>query len=221
LLVPPFHIAVVPVTPFQQNCSILVCDTSKRGAVIDPGGDLPTIRRAITESGARIEKILLTHGHIDHAGGAAELAADLGVPVEGPHRGDAPLLARLRETGQGYGLSDARPVAPNRYLDEGQSVSVGDLTFDVLHCPGHSPGSVVLVWRRGPGEEKEQGFAFMGDVLFRGSVGRTDLPGGSSEQLLLSIRNKVLPLGDDVAFLPGHGPLSTVGDERRGNPYLK
>lgn len=218
---PPFHITVVPVTPFQQNCSILVCDKTKQGAVIDPGGDIAAIRRAIAESGATIEKILLTHGHIDHAGAAAELAAELGVKVEGPHRDDAPLLARLRETGQGYGLTDARPVTPDRYLDEGDSVTVGGLTFDLLHCPGHSPGSVVFVWRRGPGTEAEPGFAFMGDVLFRGSVGRTDLPGGSSEQLLDSIRDKILPLGDDVAFLPGHGPLSTVGDERRNNPYLK
>lgn len=218
---PPFRITVVPVTPFQQNCSILVCDKTKQGAVIDPGGDIATIRRAIAESGATIEKILLTHGHIDHAGGASELAAELGVPVEGPHRDDAPLLARLRETGQGYGLTDSRPVTPDRYLDEGDSVTVGGLTFDLLHCPGHSPGSVVFVWRRGPGDRAQRGFAFMGDVLFRGSVGRTDLPGGSSEQLLASIRDKILPLGDDVAFLPGHGPLSTVGDERRNNPYLK
>jgi hydroxyacylglutathione hydrolase len=219
--VPPFRISVVPVTPFQQNCSILVCGTSKRGAVIDPGGDLAKVKRAIAESGARIEKILLTHGHVDHAAGAAELAADLGVPVEGPHRDDEPLLARLRESGRSYGIADALSVTPDRYLEEGDSVSVGDLTFDVLHCPGHSPGSVVYVWRRGPAEQKEQGFAFMGDVLFRGSVGRTDLPGGSSEQLLSSIRNKVLPLGDDVAFLPGHGPLSSIGEERRSNPYLK
>jgi len=219
--VPPFRISVVPVTPFQQNCSILVCGTSKRGAVIDPGGDLAKVKRAIAESGARIEKILLTHGHVDHAAGAAELAADLGVPVEGPHRDDEPLLARLRESGRSYGIADALSITPDRYLEEGDSVSVGDLTFDVLHCPGHSPGSVVYVWRRGPAEQKEQGFAFMGDVLFRGSVGRTDLPGGSSEQLLSSIRNKVLPLGDDVAFLPGHGPLSSIGEERRSNPYLK
>lgn len=218
---PPLHITVVPVTPFQQNCSIVVCEQTGRGAVVDPGGDLPAIRKAISQSGATIEKIVLTHGHIDHAGGAAELAAELGVPVEGPHRGDAPLLARLRETGQGYGMAGARPVEPDRYMDEGEELVIGNLRFDVLHCPGHSPGSLVYVWKPGPEDDAGQGFALMGDVLFRGSIGRTDLPGGSLEQLLTAIRTKLLPLGDDVAFLPGHGPLSTIGAEKASNPYLK
>ena len=212
----PFKLVVVPVTPFQQNCSILVCAATNRAAVVDPGGDLARIREAIARSGVRVEKILLTHGHIDHAGGAAELAAELKVPVEGPQKGDAPLLAALAETGRGYGI-DATPVEPDRWLEEGDVIGVGDLVFDVLHCPGHSPGSVVYVWRRDA--EAPQGFALMGDVLFAGSVGRTDLPGGSHATLIDQIKRKLLVLPDDTAFLPGHGPASTIGAERRSNPY--
>ncbi len=214
----PFSLFVVPVTPFQQNCSILVCEATQTAAVIDPGGDLARIREAIAQTGAKVEKILLTHGHIDHAGGAAELAAELKVPVEGPQRGDAPLLALLAETGRGFGIMDARPVEPDRWLDEGDTVKIGEVSFDVLHCPGHSPGSVVLVWRRDL--DAPQGFALMGDVLFAGSVGRTDLPGGSHATLIDNIKRKLLVLPDDTAFLPGHGPASTIGAERRDNPYL-
>jgi glyoxylase-like metal-dependent hydrolase (beta-lactamase superfamily II) len=222
----PFSLLVAPVTPFQQNCSVLVCARTRKAAVVDPGGDLDRVRAAIAQSGGEVEKILLTHGHIDHAGGAAELAEALGVPVEGPHRDEAAILANLPQSGARFGILDARPVTPDRWLAEGDEVRVGDLVFDVLHCPGHSPGSVVLVWRRpapAPGQDasaRPQGFALMGEVLFKGSVGRTDLPGGSHAQLIASIRDKVLPLGDDVAFLPGHGPMSTIGDERLTNPYL-
>jgi glyoxylase-like metal-dependent hydrolase (beta-lactamase superfamily II) len=210
---PAFRAAIIPVTPFQQNCALLWCEATKRAAVIDPGGDLPRIRDAIAKAGVTVERILLTHGHIDHAGGAAELKEALGVPVEGPHRADAPLLARLAESGHSFGILDARAVTPDRWLEEGDTVTVGEIAFSVLHCPGHSPGSVVFV-------QAEERFALMGDVLFRGSVGRTDLPGGDHATLIRSIKEKILPLGDDLAFLPGHGPVSTVGEERNSNPFL-
>lgn len=220
---PPFKLLVVPVTPFGQNCSVLVCASTNKAAVVDPGGDLDQIRAAVAQTGATVEKILLTHGHIDHAGGAADLADQLGVAIEGPHRAEEQILANLPQSGMRFGITGARAVTPGRWLDDGDVVTVGALSFDVLHCPGHSPGSVVFVWRRAaeaPADDDAQGFCLMGDVLFRGSVGRTDLPGGSHEQLIASIRTKILPLGDDVAFLPGHGPMSTIGQERVSNPYL-
>jgi glyoxylase-like metal-dependent hydrolase (beta-lactamase superfamily II) len=219
----PFKLAVVPVTPYQQNCSILLCTQTGRSAVVDPGGDVERIRQALAQVGGTVEKILLTHGHIDHAGGAAELAEALGVPVEGPHRADKLLLDNLPLQGAQMGAPGSRALTPDRWLEEGETVTVGAQTFDILHCPGHSPGSVVFVWRRPPaepGQEALQGFALMGDVLFRGSVGRTDLPGGSHEALITAIKTKILPLGDDVAFLPGHGPMSTIGEERVSNPFL-
>jgi glyoxylase-like metal-dependent hydrolase (beta-lactamase superfamily II) len=206
--------AIIPVTPFQQNCTLLWNDQTKKGAVIDPGGDLDRIRQAIAETGVSVEKILLTHGHIDHAGGAAELKEELGVPVEGPHEADRFLLDHLPEAGRGYGFAGVRAVTPDRWLREGDTVTVGDLTLDVLHCPGHSPGSVVFV-------ASGQRFAIVGDVLFQGSVGRTDLPGGDGKALIRSIKEKLLPLGDDVAFICGHGPASTIGQERQTNPFLQ
>ena len=209
----PLRAAIVPVTPFAQNCSLLWDDATNRAAVVDPGGDLPRILDAVEKTAVTVDKILLTHGHIDHTGGAAELKERLGVPIEGPHLADRFILERLDETGRRYGL-EARPVVPDRWLEEGNEVTVGDLAFDVLHCPGHSPGSVVLVLRGEP-------FAVVGDVLFRGSVGRTDLPGGDPAALIRSIEEKLLPLGDDVAFLCGHGPMSTIGEERRTNPFLR
>ena len=208
-----FRAAIIPVTLFQQNCTLLWNEASKQGAVIDPGGDLDRIRQVVEKSGVTVEKILLTHGHIDHAGGAAELKESLGVPIEGPHRADLFLLRNLAETGRGYGITDARAVTPDRWLDEGDQVTVGGLAFDVLHCPGHSPGSVVFV---NPGSR----FAIVGDVLFRGSVGRTDLPGGDHKALIRSIKDKLLPLGDDLAFICGHGPTSTIGEEKASNPFL-
>jgi hydroxyacylglutathione hydrolase len=211
---PKARATIVPVTPFQQNCTLLWDEESKRGVVIDPGGDLPRIRDAIAQTGITVERILLTHGHIDHAGGAAELKAELGVPIEGPHRADAPLLAHLAQTGAGFGMTDARNVEPDRFLAEGDQVRVGDMAFDVLHCPGHSPGSVVFV-------NPAARFAIVGDVLFQGSIGRTDLPFGDHAALIRSIKDKLLPLGDDLAFICGHGPTSTIGQERVSNPFLQ
>jgi hydroxyacylglutathione hydrolase len=211
--VPNVRAAIIPVTPFQQNCTLLWCEKTKKAAVIDPGGDLERIRDAIAQSGVSVEKILLTHGHIDHAAGAAELREELGVKIEGPHEADDFLLQRLAEQGQAYGIP-ARPVTPDRWLNEGDTVTIGDLTLDVLHCPGHSPGSVVLV-------SKAERFAIVGDVIFQGSVGRVDLPGGDGKTLIRSIKDKLLPLGDDIAFICGHGPMSTLGQERQTNPFLQ
>ncbi len=205
-------IMIIPVTPFQQNCALIWNDDTRIGAVIDPGGDVDAILQAIEQSQVTVEKILLTHGHIDHAGGAAELRDRLKVKIEGPHTEDDFLLQRLKESGAQYGY-EARAVTPDRWLKEGDKVTVGALEFSVLECPGHTPGSVVLF-------NDAHRFCFMGDVLFQGSVGRTDFPYGSHETLIASIRDKLLPLGDDVAFLPGHGPASSIGEERRSNPFL-
>jgi hydroxyacylglutathione hydrolase len=203
----------VPVTPFQQNCTLIWDPHTMTGAVVDPGGDLDRIEAAIAEVGMKPEKILLTHGHIDHAGGAAELRERLGgVPIEGPHAAERPLLDNLDKQGEAYGI-EARPVTPDRWLADGDTVQVAGHTFEVMHCPGHSPGSVVLV-------NRPQRFALMGDVLFQGSIGRTDLPMGSHEALMNSIRTKVLTLDDDFAFICGHGPTSTIGQERRTNPFI-
>ena len=203
---------IIPVSPFQQNCALVWNDDTHIGAVVDPGGDVDRILQAVEQSKVRVEKILLTHGHIDHAGGAAELRDRLKVEIEGPHTEDAFLLDRLKESGAQYGY-EARPFTPERWLKEGDKVTVGALEFSVLECPGHTPGSVVFF-------NDSHRFCFMGDVLFQGSVGRTDFPYGSHETLIASIRDKLLPLGDDVAFLPGHGPASSIGEERRGNPFL-
>ena len=205
--------AIVPVTPFQQNCTLIWDPETMQGAVVDPGGDLDRIEAAIAEVGMKPEKILLTHGHIDHAGGAAEMRERLGgIPIEGPHEAERPLLDNLDKQGEAYGI-EARPVTPDRWLADGDTVTVAGHTFEVLHCPGHSPGSVVLA-------NRAQRFALMGDVLFQGSIGRTDLPMGSHEALMHSIRTKVLPLGDEFAFICGHGPTSTIGQERRTNPFI-
>jgi hydroxyacylglutathione hydrolase len=206
--------AIVPVTLFRQTCTLLWCTRTLRAAVIDPGGDLDRVRAAITETKIKVEKIWLTHGHIDHAGGAAELKDDLGVTIEGPHRADKFLLDRLPASGLKFGMHGVRVAAADRWLDDGDRVEIGDLAFDVLHCPGHSPGSVVFL-------NQDDRFAIVGDVLFRGSVGRTDIVGGDHAALMASIKNKLLPLGDDVAFICGHGPGSTIGRERTSNPFLR
>jgi glyoxylase-like metal-dependent hydrolase (beta-lactamase superfamily II) len=210
---PKARATIVPVTPFEQNCTLIWCEATQRGVVIDPGGDLDRVEEAIAKSGVKIERIWLTHGHIDHAGGARELAEKLGVPIEGPHIGDKHLLDSLENSGKRFGLTGQRNVTPDRWLNEGDTVKVGELTFEIFHCPGHSPGSVVFF-------SKDLQFAHVGDVLFQGSVGRTDMPGGSHEQLIRSITEKLLPLGDDVSFVCGHGPGSTIGQERLTNPFL-
>jgi hydroxyacylglutathione hydrolase len=205
---------IVPVTPFQQNCTLLWSEPGKRAVVIDPGGDLESIERAIEQAGVTVEKIWLTHGHVDHASGAAELKERLRVPIEGPHRGDLFLLEHLVDTARMYGIAGARNVTPDRWLAEDDEVSIDDLKFSVLHCPGHSPGSVVLF-------NADQRFAIVGDVLFRGSIGRSDIPGGNHQTLIRSIKDKLLPLGDEVSFICGHGPASTIGHERATNPFLQ
>jgi hydroxyacylglutathione hydrolase len=203
---------IIPVTPFQQNCSLVFDEALKVGAIVDPGGDVDLILEAVQESGISIEKILLTHGHIDHAGGAAELKERLGVPIEGPHPEDRFLLDELAASGAQYGMA-ARAVMPDRWLKEGDSVSVGDLAFQVFEAPGHTPGSVVFF-------NAANRFALVGDVLFKGSIGRTDFPRGDHATLIRSIREKLYPLGDDVVCLPGHGQPCRIGEERMTNPFL-
>ncbi len=207
-------VLIIPVTSFQQNCSLVFNEESKRGAIVDPGGDVPAILKAIEQSDVKIEKIWLTHGHIDHAGGAAELRDALGAQIEGPHKDDLFLLKDLPTSGTKFGMTESRSVVPDRWLEDGDEVVVAGLKFSIRHAPGHSPGSVVLF-------NDENRFALMGDVLFQGSVGRTDFPYGSHDTLMKSIREKVLPLGDDVAFLPGHGRASQIGIERKTNPFIQ
>jgi glyoxylase-like metal-dependent hydrolase (beta-lactamase superfamily II) len=209
----PFHAAIIPVTPYQQNCSLLWCDETKKGAVIDPGGDLDRVLDAAAGQGVTIEKIFLTHGHLDHASGAADLKRKTGATLEGPHEADRFLLDALAENRRMPGFAHAEPVTPDRFLRDGDRVSFGNVSLEVLHCPGHTPGHVVLVSR-------EALVMFCGDVLFRGSIGRTDLGGGDHSALIHSIVEKLWPLGGEMRFVPGHGPMSTIADERRSNPFV-
>lgn len=204
---------IVPVTPFQQNCSILCCERTGKAAVVDPGGDTARILEAVEQAGMTVEKILVTHGHLDHAGAVAQLAELLRLPVEGPHRDDQFWIDGLAEQSQRFGFSGARPFTPDRWLEDGDTVTVGETVLQVLHCPGHTPGHVVFF-------SSEGRFAVVGDVLFQGSIGRTDFPRGDYATLIHSIREKLFPLGDDVQFLPGHGPTSTFGHERKTNPFV-
>ena len=204
---------VIPVTPFEQNCTLLWCEKTRHGAVVDPGGDVPKILAAITEEGITVDKLLITHGHVDHAGGAAELARILKVQIEGPHAEDAFLLEELPGQSQRYGFSLAESFIPDRWLKDGDSVQIGEEALAVLHTPGHTPGHVAFF-------DPTANLALVGDVLFRGSIGRSDFPRGDINTLISSIREKLFPLGDNVAFIPGHGAMSTFGNERHTNPFL-
>ena len=205
---------IIPVTPFQQNCTVLFDDETKAGVVVDPGGDVPVIMQTIGDNGLTIGEIWLTHGHIDHAGGAMEMKEALGVDIIGPHKADRQMLLALEDQARMFGVpGEIRNCTPDRFLEEGETVSFGHHTFEVLHCPGHAPGHVVFYNRTAK-------FAHVGDVLFHGSIGRTDLPGGDHEALIRSIKEKLLPLGDDIGFICGHGPGGRFGDERRSNPFL-
>ena len=209
---PPLRAAIVPVTPLQQNCSLLWCTETMKGAFVDPGGDLARLRAAAEQHGVTIEKILITHGHIDHCGEAGILAGELGVPIEGPHEADRFWISRLAEDGRNFGVNGAC-FEPDRWLSDGDQVTVGKLTLDVYHCPGHTPGHVVF--HHAPSK-----LAIVGDVLFQGSIGRTDFPMGDHQQLIDSIRGRLWPLGEETAFVPGHGPMSNFAHERKHNPFV-
>jgi hydroxyacylglutathione hydrolase len=209
---PPLRAAIIPVTPLQQNCTLLWCTATMRGAFVDPGGDLDRLKAAAAQAGVTIEKILLTHGHIDHCGQAGILAAELGVPIEGPHEEDLFWIDRLEDDGQRYGIN-GKPFQSDRYLVDGDTVTVGKLTMNVRHCPGHTPGHIVF-------HHPQSKLALVGDVLFQGSIGRTDFPRGNHQQLLDSITLRLWPMGDDTHFVPGHGPMSTFGHERQTNPFV-
>ena len=204
---------IVPVTPFEQNCSVVWCEATMKGAVVDPGGDVDRIVDAAKQKGVTVEKILLTHGHLDHAGGTADLAALLKVPVEGPHRDDAFWIDGMAQQAAMFGVRGAKTFTPDRWLDGGDTVSFGEVTMSVRHPPGHTPGHVIFF-------EPETRLALVGDVLFQGSIGRTDFPRGDYATLIRSILEQLWPLGDDVTFLPGHGPVSTFGAERRHNAFV-
>jgi glyoxylase-like metal-dependent hydrolase (beta-lactamase superfamily II) len=204
---------VIPVTPFEQNCTLLWCTETRKAAVVDPGGDLDRVRAAAKAEGVTLEKILLTHAHIDHAGGTAELAKSEGLPIEGPHKEDNFWIQGLAMQAQMFGFPAPEVFTPNRWLEDGDTVTVGNETLEVLHTPGHTPGHVVFFHR---GSKLAQ----VGDVLFNGSIGRTDFPKGDYNTLIHSIREKLFPLGDDVSFICGHGPMSTFGQERATNPFV-
>jgi hydroxyacylglutathione hydrolase len=209
---PPLKAAIVPVTPLQQNCTLLWCTETNKGAFVDPGGDLPKLKAAAAQAGVEIEKILITHGHIDHCGSAAILAEELGVTIEGPHEDDRYWIARLEDDGRNYGIT-GKVFESDRWLVDGDQVTVGNLIFDVRHCPGHTPGHVVF-------HHPQSKLAIVGDVLFQGSIGRTDFPKGNHADLVNAITSRLWPMGDDTAFVPGHGPMSTFGHERRTNPFV-
>ena len=208
----PLRAAIIPVTPLQQNCTLLWCTRTMRGAFTDPGGDLPRLKAAAQQAGVTIEKILLTHGHIDHCGSAGIFAEELGVEIEGPHEADIFWIEKLEEDGGKYGIP-GKPFTPARWLKDGDTVTVGELTFNVRHCPGHTPGHVVF-------HHPESSLAIVGDVLFKGSIGRWDFPMGNHQQLIESITQRLWPMGGETAFVPGHGPMSTFAHERATNPLV-
>jgi hydroxyacylglutathione hydrolase len=209
---PPLRAAIIPVTPLQQNCTLVWCTKTMRASFVDPGGDLPRLKAAADRAGVTIEKILLTHGHIDHCGSAGIFAEELSVPIVGPNEEDRFWIERLAEDGARYGIP-GRPFEPSRWLEDGDEVSVGELMLEVRHCPGHTPGHVVF-------HHRESNLALVGDVLFKGSVGRWDFPRGDQQQLIHSITQKLWPMGDETSFVPGHGPMSSFGHERQTNPFV-
>jgi hydroxyacylglutathione hydrolase len=209
---PPLRVAIVPVTAFQQNCTLIWCTKTMRGAFVDAGGDLDRLKAAARAQGVTIEKLLVTHGHIDHCGYTGILAKELGVPIEGPHEDDRFWIARLGDDSRGFGMPGT-PFEPDRWLEDGDTVTVGEVVLDVIHCPGHTPGHVVF--HHAPSK-----FALVGDVLFQGSIGRTDFPLGNHADLIASITQKLWPLGGDTAFVPGHGPMSSFARERASNPFV-
>jgi glyoxylase-like metal-dependent hydrolase (beta-lactamase superfamily II) len=209
---PPLKAVIVPVTPLQQNCTLFWCTRTNKAAFVDPGGDLPRLIEAARGQGVELEKILLTHGHIDHCGEAGVLAAQLGLPIEGPHEADRFWISRLEDDGRTYGIG-GKVFEPDRWLNDGDTVTVGDLTLDVIHCPGHTPGHVVF--HHAPSK-----LAIVGDVLFQGSIGRTDFPMGNHQDLIDAITGKLWPLGGETAFVPGHGQMSNFATERRTNPFV-
>lgn len=205
---------IIPVTAFAQNCTLIWCTATQQAAVVDPGGDAETIKAKVAEQGVTVTQILLTHGHLDHVGAAAELAAFYSVPVIGPHQADAFWLESLPTQSKMFGFTHCDPLTPDRWLEEGDTVQLGEITFEILLCPGHTPGHIVFF-------DRPSRLLISGDVIFNGGVGRSDFPQGSHTDLIASIKNKLLPLGDDVTFLPGHGPVSTLGRERISNPFLQ
>jgi len=209
----PIQCTIVPVTPYQQNCSVIKCEATGRGAIVDPGGDIENILGAVDKMGATVEKIILTHAHMDHCAASDVLRQQLNVPIEGPHREDQFWLDQLPEVCKMSGFPHADAFLPDRWLEQGDTVTVGEQVLQVFHCPGHTPGHVVFLY-------EDQKVAWVGDVLFQGSIGRTDFPRGNHEELVASIRQKLFPLGDDITFIPGHGPTSTFGQERRTNPFV-
>ena len=205
--------AIVPVTAYQQNCSILICEHSNTAAVVDPGGDLDRIEQGLSQLGVTLEKIFLTHGHMDHCAIAGQIREKYGIPIEGPHRDDRFLIEGLPTSCARSGFPHADAFEPDRWLEDGDTIEFGQQRLAVKHCPGHTPGHVIFA-------SSEAKLAIVGDVLFQGSIGRTDLPRGDFNQLVESIQNKLWPLGDDVTFIPGHGPTSTIGHERQTNPFV-
>lgn len=204
---------IIPVTPFQQNCTLIWCDKTKKAAIVDPGGDIDRVLVEVAKQGVELDKILLTHGHIDHVGGAKSLAEQTGLKIIGPHKSDKFWLDELPQQSQHFGFPTSSAFEPSQYLNDGDTITLGDLTLEVLHCPGHTPGHLVFY-------HQDSQLALVGDVLFRGSVGRTDFPGSNHQDLINSITKKLWPLGKDVYFIPGHGPGSTFAAERQSNPFV-